>query len=171
MEALIQYRYCFFLSNISGAVGFLFWWQGREKHMGWRVEGLYCKRPCNTMSGVFQNIDPPPHRPASVSPVFRAGWGHTRWVERVSRVNSSEDARHSSVIFICKYFVGWRYREIFRCCCCRFTTSGMNSENENVKDFFHRHTYNRVRVSSLSCHLKGLGHKIETKYFDKNWYF
>ncbi len=37
------------------------------------------------MSGVFQNIDPPPsHRPACVypHPAFGAGGGHTRWVER-----------------------------------------------------------------------------------------
>jgi hypothetical protein len=36
------------------------------------------------MSGVFQNIDPPPpHRPASVyPPAFGAGRGHTRWLER-----------------------------------------------------------------------------------------
>jgi hypothetical protein len=30
------------------------------------------------MSGVFQNIDPPPPNP----PAFGAGRGHTRWVER-----------------------------------------------------------------------------------------
>jgi hypothetical protein len=38
----------------------------------------------NPMSGVFQNIDPPPpHRPASsYPPAFGAGEGHTRWVER-----------------------------------------------------------------------------------------
>jgi hypothetical protein len=62
------------------------------------------------MSGVFQNIDPPPpHRPAGVYPSpppplvrgedtlagWRGGWG----------VNILEDARHSSVLFICKYFV------------------------------------------------------------------
>jgi hypothetical protein len=62
------------------------------------------------MSGVFQNIDlPPPHRPASVysvhHPAFGAGGGHTRWVERGWGVNSSEDARHCSVLYICKYFV------------------------------------------------------------------
>jgi hypothetical protein len=36
------------------------------------------------MSGVFQNIDPPPpHRPASAYlPAFGAGGGHTRWVEK-----------------------------------------------------------------------------------------
>jgi hypothetical protein len=50
------------------------------------------------MSGVFQNIDPaPPHRPASLYPPPRIWreWG----------VNSSEDARHCSVLYICKYFV------------------------------------------------------------------
>ncbi len=41
------------------------------------------------MSGVFQNIDPPP----------------TRLVERGVGVNILEDARHCSVLYICKYFV------------------------------------------------------------------
>jgi hypothetical protein len=61
------------------------------------------------MSGVFQNIHAPtPRRPASVSsPVFGAGAGHTRWVERGWGVISSEDARHCSVLYICKYFVGF----------------------------------------------------------------
>jgi hypothetical protein len=66
------------------------------------------------MSGVFQNIDhPPPHRPASMwcippppPPVFGARGGHTRWVERGWGVNILEDVRHSSVLYICKYFVG-----------------------------------------------------------------
>ncbi len=55
------------------------------------------------MSGVFQNIDPPPpHRSASVYPPEegRGGWG----------VNILEDARHSSVLYICKYFVDVTYR-------------------------------------------------------------
>ncbi len=59
------------------------------------------------MSVVFQNIDPPPpHRPASVYPPplvrgedtfagWRGGWG----------VNISEDAKDSSVLYICRYFV------------------------------------------------------------------
>jgi hypothetical protein len=61
-------------------------------------------------SGVFHNIDPtPPHRPASVyyphpPPLvwvedtlagWRGGWG----------VNILEDARHCSVLCICKFFV------------------------------------------------------------------
>jgi hypothetical protein len=61
------------------------------------------------MSGVFRTIDPPPpHRPASecvpLTPAFGAGGGHTRG-ERGRGVNSSEDARHCSVLYICKYFV------------------------------------------------------------------
>jgi hypothetical protein len=60
------------------------------------------------MVGVFQNIDPHPHhRPASVYPPplvrgedtlagWRGGWG----------VNILEGARHSSVLYIRKYFVG-----------------------------------------------------------------
>ncbi len=60
------------------------------------------------MSGVVRNIDPPPpNHPASVYPPPRlgAGGGHTRWVERGWGVNSSEDARHCSVLYICQYFV------------------------------------------------------------------
>ncbi len=59
------------------------------------------------MSGVFQNIDPPPpHRPASVyRPPFGAGGGQTRWVERWWGVNILEHARHCSVLYIRKYFV------------------------------------------------------------------
>jgi hypothetical protein len=65
------------------------------------------------MSGVFRNIDPPtppPQRPAWGSPpppAFGARGGHTRWVETGWGVNSSEDARHCSVLYICKYFVTW----------------------------------------------------------------
>ncbi len=59
------------------------------------------------MYGVFRNTDPrPPHRPASVyPPAFGAGGGHTRWAVRGSGVNSSEDVRHYSVLYICKYIL------------------------------------------------------------------
>jgi hypothetical protein len=56
------------------------------------------------MSGVFQNIDPPPHRPASVYPrLWCEGRTHSLGVERGG--GSIEDARHSSLLYICKYFV------------------------------------------------------------------
>ncbi len=62
------------------------------------------------MSGVFQNIDPPPPSPpgecALYSPAFGAGGGHIRWVERGWGVNILEDAIHCSVLHISKYFVG-----------------------------------------------------------------
>jgi hypothetical protein len=38
-----------------------------------------------------------------------AGGGHTRWLERGWEVNSSEEARHCSVLYIYKYFVAWIY--------------------------------------------------------------
>ncbi len=61
----------------------------------------------NPMSGVFQKINPPPpHRPASVyPPAFGAGGANTRWAERGWGVNTLADARHCSVLYICKYFV------------------------------------------------------------------
>jgi hypothetical protein len=51
------------------------------------------------MSGVFRNIDPPPppHRPERGEDTLARGRG--------GGVNSSEDARHCSVLYICKYFV------------------------------------------------------------------
>jgi hypothetical protein len=54
------------------------------------------------MSVVFRNIDP--HHLTALRvhvpppPAFGAGGGHTRWVERGWGVNSSEDARHCSVL-------------------------------------------------------------------------
>jgi hypothetical protein len=54
------------------------------------------------MSGVF--IDPSPPGEC-VPPAVGAGGGHTRWVERGWGVNSSEDVRHCSVLYICKYLV------------------------------------------------------------------
>ncbi len=53
------------------------------------------------MSGVFQNIDPPPPHPlATVYPAFGAGGGHTRWGEGGWGVNSSEDARLCAETYI-----------------------------------------------------------------------
>jgi hypothetical protein len=62
------------------------------------------------MSGVFQNIEniepPPPHRPACVYPTaFGAGEDTLAGWRGGGGVNSSEDARHCSVLYICKYFV------------------------------------------------------------------
>jgi hypothetical protein len=56
------------------------------------------------MSGVFQNIDPPPPTPSPPGEcvpahAFGAGGGHTRWVERGLGGQYLEDARHSSVLF------------------------------------------------------------------------
>ncbi len=48
------------------------------------------------MAGVFQNIDSPP---------FGAGGGHTRWLERGVAGHILEDVRHSSILYVYKYFV------------------------------------------------------------------
>ncbi len=49
------------------------------------------------MAGDFQNIDPP------LTARGGGGGGHTR--RAVRGVNILEDARHSSVLYACKYFV------------------------------------------------------------------
>jgi hypothetical protein len=54
------------------------------------------------MSGVFRNIvPPPPHRPATV----RGEDTLAGWRGGGGGVKSSEDDRHCSVLYICKYFV------------------------------------------------------------------
>ncbi len=60
------------------------------------------------MSGVFQNIAPPPHRPASecVLPLPLVRGEDTLAGRKGVGVNIFEDARHGSVLYICKYFVG-----------------------------------------------------------------
>jgi hypothetical protein len=63
------------------------------------------------MSGFFRNIDPPPpQRPASVypPPPLVRGRTHSLGGEGVGG-QYSEDARHCSVLYICKYFVVMSY--------------------------------------------------------------
>jgi hypothetical protein len=58
------------------------------------VERLYCERAIQFLASSKILTPPPPHPLASVYPhAFGAG------------VNLLEDARHSSVLYICKYFV------------------------------------------------------------------
>jgi hypothetical protein len=58
------------------------------------------------MSGVFQNMNPTPPSPPSVYPrLWFGGRTHSLGGEGGDGVNLLEDARHSSVLYICKYFV------------------------------------------------------------------
>ncbi len=70
------------------------------------VEGLYCKRPIQCLAS-SEILTPPltARRVCTPPPPFGAGGGHTRWVERGWGINSSQYARHCSVLYICKYFV------------------------------------------------------------------
>jgi hypothetical protein len=72
------------------------------------VKGLYCKRPIQCLAS-SKILTPPPPTPSlpgeCVPPAFGAGGGHTRWVDRRWGVKSSEDARHCSVLYICKHLV------------------------------------------------------------------
>ncbi len=77
----------------------------------WSVEGLYCKRPiqCLASSKIFFYPPPPPHlltarRVCSPQPLVRGEDTLDGW-RGGEGVNSSEDARHCSVLYICKYFV------------------------------------------------------------------
>ncbi len=71
------------------------------------VEGLYCKRPIQCLAS-SEILTPQPitaQRVCTPPPAFGAGGENTCWVERGWGVNSSEDARHCSVLYICKYSV------------------------------------------------------------------
>jgi hypothetical protein len=69
------------------------------------------------MSGLFQNIDPPPpHRLAwrVCTPAFGAGGGEDKlggWRAGGGSI-VREDARHCSVLYICKYLVLQRYMQM-----------------------------------------------------------
>jgi hypothetical protein len=66
------------------------------------VEGLYCKRPIQCLASSEILTPSPPHRPASVYlPAFGAGGGDTLAGGEGVGVNSSEDARHCFVLYIC----------------------------------------------------------------------
>jgi hypothetical protein len=67
-------------------------------YISFPLQGLYCQWPIQCLAS-SEILTPPPLT------AFGAGGGHTRWVERGWGVNSSEDARHCSVLYICKYFV------------------------------------------------------------------
>ncbi len=54
------------------------------------------------MSGVVQNVDPPPPHPP---PLVRGEDTLAGWRGRGRGVNILEDARHSSVLYTYKYFV------------------------------------------------------------------
>jgi hypothetical protein len=57
------------------------------------------------MSRVSQNINPPSPPGECVPPAFGGGRTHSLCGEGGWGVNISEDARHSYVLYICKYFV------------------------------------------------------------------
>ncbi len=66
------------------------------------VEGLYCKRPILCLAS--SKFLTPPHRP-SVPPRLWGGGEDTFAAWRGGGGNILEDARHCSVLYICKYFV------------------------------------------------------------------
>jgi hypothetical protein len=68
------------------------------------------------MAGVFQNIDPPP-TPLSARRVCTLVRGEDTLARGVG-VNILEDVRHSSVLYVCKYFAGIgleQWRSMFFC--------------------------------------------------------
>jgi hypothetical protein len=76
---------------------------------GSTVERLYCKRPiqCLASSKILTPHTLTARRVCTTLPLVRAGGGgHYRRVERGWGVNILEDARHCSVLYIQKYFVG-----------------------------------------------------------------
>jgi hypothetical protein len=82
------------------------------------VEGLYCKRPIQCLASSEILTPHPLTALRCVPPAFGAGGGHTRWGERGWGVISSgsEDARHCSALYICKYFVVGGSPTLGLCC-------------------------------------------------------
>jgi hypothetical protein len=81
------------------------------------VEGLYCKRPiqCLASSEILtphpltaRRVCTPPPPPLVRGKDTLSGW-------RGVGVNSSDEARHCSVLYICKYFVAMASKTILLC--------------------------------------------------------
>jgi hypothetical protein len=71
------------------------------------------------MSDVFRNIDPPPlGQGEDTLSGWRGGGG----------VNSSEDARHCSVLYLCKYFVPQAY----------LRSLNLSSQVKSIRHRFHQ---------------------------------
>ncbi len=83
----------------------------------WVVEGLYCKRQIECLASSEILTPPPTARRVCVlctpPPLWCGGRTHSLGGEGVG-VNSSEDARHCSVLYIWKYFVIWVMWELQR---------------------------------------------------------
>ncbi len=104
---------------------------------------LLQQRRSESKSGVFRNIDPHPLTARRVCtvypPAFGAGEGHTRWVERRWGL---EDARHCSVLYICKDFVS---------CSVRFVPKLSPTETRNRQGDTHAHARRLVVMSDISA--------------------
>jgi hypothetical protein len=75
------------------------------------------------MPGFFQNINPPPLvRVEDLLAGWRGVWG----------ANILEDARHSSVLYVCMYFVGESERE-GGCCRKTWLQSAATGEEETLE--------------------------------------
>jgi hypothetical protein len=71
------------------------------------VEGLYCKRPIQCLAS-SEILTPHPltaRRVCTPQPLVRGGGRTHSLGGKAVGVNSSVDARHCSVLYICKYFV------------------------------------------------------------------
>jgi hypothetical protein len=77
------------------------------------VERLYCKRPiqCLASSKILTSGPHPLTARRVCAPAFGAGGGHTRWMEKGGGGKYfGRRHGHSSVLYICKYFVVIPYK-------------------------------------------------------------
>ncbi len=93
------------------------WKYNRQSQKIPTVEGLYCKMPiqCLASSKILIPHPPTARRVCTPPSACGAGGGHTRWGERGWGFNILEDARHCSVLYMCKHFViptYWKKKQI-----------------------------------------------------------
>jgi hypothetical protein len=100
------------LYNIIGHTTFDF------SNIAWTVEGLYCKRPIQSLaSSKLLTPHPLTARRVCILPPYGAGGGQTRWVERGwgGKIWKMADIAHA-VLYIRKYFVALTvYRNQLKC--------------------------------------------------------
>jgi hypothetical protein len=104
------------------------------------------------MSGVFRYIYPPPSLTARRVCAFGAEGGHTRWVERGWGVNSSGDARHCCVLYICEYLVPVAFRNGNAIeFCCMYLYISLSASGANYWQNDRALLYLSLMVPSYNC--------------------
>jgi hypothetical protein len=97
------------------------------------------------MAGVFQNIDPPP--PLTARRVCTPRCTPRLWGEGGWGVNILEDVRHSSVLYLCKYFANIFLKDNSDLSCCDLAARLLCSSQERRPGLLSYKLYKSLKTN------------------------